>query len=151
MHESSDRDPPPGPARQPPRGAWIHFMEWIGAREVGAFDRGVLLSMRNPADVSNPIGPGWVEEMGRDFSALGGIAVRYTHLCRTCHTNTGYMEQCGQTRVPSVSRAARRAITFRHGNLRLQRQTAWTTRPHFSPASGMLARADDKPFTWASQ
>ena len=39
------------------------------------FDEAVLLSMRNPADLSDPIGPGWVEEIGRDFTALGGIAV----------------------------------------------------------------------------
>jgi undecaprenyl-diphosphatase len=31
--------------------------------------------MRNAADVSDPIGPGWAEEIGRDFTALGGNAV----------------------------------------------------------------------------
>ncbi|RYZ98946.1 MAG: phosphatase PAP2 family protein, partial [Moraxellaceae bacterium] len=30
---------------------------------------------RNPADLSDPIGPRWVEEIGRDFTALGGNAV----------------------------------------------------------------------------
>lgn len=39
------------------------------------FDRALLLSMRNAADVSDPIGPGWAEEIGRDFTALGGNAV----------------------------------------------------------------------------
>lgn len=39
------------------------------------FDQRILLSMRNPADLSDPIGPGWVEEIGRDFTALGGNAV----------------------------------------------------------------------------
>ncbi|MEN0037837.1 MAG: phosphatase PAP2 family protein [Cellvibrio sp.] len=39
------------------------------------FDRALLLSMRNPADLSDPIGPGWAEEIGRDFTALGGNAV----------------------------------------------------------------------------
>src|SRR5690606_6235511 len=39
------------------------------------FDRTVLLSMRNPADLSDPIGPLWVEEIGRDITALGGNAV----------------------------------------------------------------------------
>ncbi|HSC66415.1 MAG TPA: phosphatase PAP2 family protein [Cellvibrio sp.] len=38
-------------------------------------DRALLLSMRNPADLSDPLGPGWVEEIGRDFTALGGNAV----------------------------------------------------------------------------
>lgn len=39
------------------------------------FDRALLLSMRNSADLSDPIGPGWAEEIGRDFTALGGNAV----------------------------------------------------------------------------
>lgn len=38
-------------------------------------DESLLLALRNPADLSDPIGPGWVEEMGRDFTALGGIGV----------------------------------------------------------------------------
>jgi len=39
------------------------------------FDRIILLSMRNPHNLSDPIGPRWVEEIGRDFTALGGNAV----------------------------------------------------------------------------
>ena len=31
-------------------------------------DQALLLSMRNPADLSDPIGPGWVEEIGRDIT-----------------------------------------------------------------------------------
>ena len=42
--------------------------------DTSKFDRAVLLSMRT-SDLSDPVGPGWVEEMGRDFTALGGIAV----------------------------------------------------------------------------
>jgi undecaprenyl-diphosphatase len=81
----------------------IKFMLWIGNREFAVlialffvlvslwgfvalteialenhpheFDRALLLSMRNAADVSDPIGPGWAEEIGRDFTALGGNAV----------------------------------------------------------------------------
>lgn len=41
-----------------------------------AFDKKLLLKLRNPRDPTAPIGPGWVEEMGRDFTALGGIAVQ---------------------------------------------------------------------------
>ncbi len=40
-----------------------------------ALDQTVLLAMRNPDDLSDPVGPRWVEEMGRDFTALGGVAV----------------------------------------------------------------------------
>lgn len=38
-------------------------------------DRDILLLLRTPGDPSNPIGPLWLEEMGRDFTALGGVAV----------------------------------------------------------------------------
>lgn len=38
-------------------------------------DRALLLSMRNAADLSDPLGPAWAEEIGRDFTALGGNAV----------------------------------------------------------------------------
>lgn len=40
-----------------------------------AFDERLLLALRNPADLSDPIGPPWVEEMMRDFTALGGTGV----------------------------------------------------------------------------
>ncbi|MBY0309330.1 MAG: phosphatase PAP2 family protein [Phycisphaerales bacterium] len=38
-------------------------------------DKRLLLALRNPADTPDPIGPPWVEEMARDFTALGGIGV----------------------------------------------------------------------------
>lgn len=38
-------------------------------------DRHILLLLRTPGDLSDPIGPMWLEEMGRDFTALGGVAV----------------------------------------------------------------------------
>ncbi len=40
-----------------------------------AFDRAVLLSLRNPADLTDPLGPRWLEEIGRDITALGGNAI----------------------------------------------------------------------------
>lgn len=39
------------------------------------FDRGILLALRNPADLADPIGPGWLEESARDFTGLGGHAI----------------------------------------------------------------------------
>ncbi|WP_052417699.1 phosphatase PAP2 family protein [Cellvibrio mixtus] len=38
-------------------------------------DRYLLLLMRNPGDLSDPLGPRWLEEVGRDITALGGNAV----------------------------------------------------------------------------
>ncbi len=38
-------------------------------------DRDILLLLRTPGDLSDPIGPWWLEEIGRDLTALGGVAV----------------------------------------------------------------------------
>src|SRR4051812_38677360 len=48
--------------------------EWMeGATR--AFDRAVLLRLRNPADPGDPIGPNWLEEVARDVTSLGGNAI----------------------------------------------------------------------------
>lgn len=38
-------------------------------------DTRILLLLRTPGDLADPIGPWWLEEMGRDFTGLGGVAV----------------------------------------------------------------------------
>lgn len=38
-------------------------------------DERIVLAMRVPGNPSQPIGPAWVEEMFRDFTALGGVGV----------------------------------------------------------------------------
>ena len=43
--------------------------------EPGAFDRLVLQALRNPADLSDAIGPGWIEFAFRDLTSLGGPTV----------------------------------------------------------------------------
>ncbi len=48
------------------------------AREVGegsteALDRKLLLALRNPADLSDPIGPPWLEETMRDITGWGSV------------------------------------------------------------------------------
>jgi undecaprenyl-diphosphatase len=56
---------------------WL-FVELAGKVRGGAslaFDRELLLAMRTPGDLSDPIGPGWFEEMARDFTALGSTGV----------------------------------------------------------------------------
>jgi len=58
-------------------GLWL-FVEVAGAvrdDEVRSIDEAVLLAMREPGDRSDPRGPRWVEEVGRDLTALGGVAV----------------------------------------------------------------------------
>lgn len=49
-----------------------------------AVDKRILLTLRNPADLSDPIGPGWVEEAGRDITALGGVSVLVLVSLLTC-------------------------------------------------------------------
>lgn len=39
------------------------------------FDRTILLALRNPADLSDPIGPRWLEAVARDVTSLGGNAI----------------------------------------------------------------------------
>ena len=43
--------------------------------ETHALDQAVLLALRHPADPSDPLGPLWLEELVRDFTALGGYGV----------------------------------------------------------------------------
>ena len=38
-------------------------------------DQAILLALRDPNDLSNPIGPDWVETMCRDLTSLGSPTV----------------------------------------------------------------------------
>jgi undecaprenyl-diphosphatase len=40
-----------------------------------AFDRWLLLALRNPADLADPLGPVWFEELMRDVTALGSTVI----------------------------------------------------------------------------
>lgn len=55
-------------------GTWffIELADEVGEKSTQQIDREVILAMRTPEDLSDPIGPHWVEELGRDFTALGG-------------------------------------------------------------------------------
>ncbi|QDT01237.1 phosphatase PAP2 family protein [Adhaeretor mobilis] len=54
---------------------FIELADEVGEGSTASIDERILLSMRNPADSSDPLGPEIVEEIGRDLTALGGIAV----------------------------------------------------------------------------
>ena len=57
--------------------AWA-FLELAGDVREGdtaAFDRALLLALRRPGDLADPIGPSWVEESARDITGLGGYAI----------------------------------------------------------------------------
>ena len=40
-----------------------------------SFDERVLRSLRNPADLADPIGPAWLESVVRDITSLGSVSV----------------------------------------------------------------------------
>jgi undecaprenyl-diphosphatase len=55
--------------------AFIEIADEVVEGETQSIDRTILLSMRASDDASDPLGPRWVEELGRDFTALGGVGV----------------------------------------------------------------------------
>ncbi|MGG5890047.1 phosphatase PAP2 family protein [Falsiroseomonas sp. HC035] len=57
--------------------AWgfIELADAVVEGETLAIDRALLLALRSAADPADPLGPGWLVEMGRDITALGGVAV----------------------------------------------------------------------------
>lgn len=58
-------------------GLWIFFelADFVMEGESHALDRMILLALRSPGSPNDPIGPRWVEEMFRDFTSFGGVAV----------------------------------------------------------------------------
>ncbi|WP_353021459.1 phosphatase PAP2 family protein [Mesorhizobium sp. M1403] len=42
--------------------------------DTGGFDRAVLMAFRSAGNPTNPIGPPWLEKMGRDVTSLGSFA-----------------------------------------------------------------------------
>jgi undecaprenyl-diphosphatase len=55
--------------------AFAKLADSVGDGGTRAFDERVLLALRTPGDLADPIGPKWVEEMMRDFTALGSTGV----------------------------------------------------------------------------
>lgn len=55
--------------------AFVKLADEVIEGETDAFDRTILLALRNPADLSDPIGPAWFEEAARDVTGLGGHTV----------------------------------------------------------------------------
>jgi undecaprenyl-diphosphatase len=53
---------------------FIEVTEEVFEGDTQAFDRWALQIMRDPNNPAEPIGPRWLEEMGRDATALGGVA-----------------------------------------------------------------------------
>lgn len=59
-------------------GVWlfIFITDQVLEGDTRVIDMQILLAMRDPADSNEPLGPPWVEEVGRDFTALGGVGIQ---------------------------------------------------------------------------
>jgi undecaprenyl-diphosphatase len=55
--------------------AFLGLADEVAEGETHGFDTRLLLALRNPADPADPLGPGWVQELGRDVTALGGLGI----------------------------------------------------------------------------
>jgi len=53
---------------------FAELMKMVGD-EPHAFDRAVLLAFRSPTDVSDPVGPSWLELVFLEITSLGGAIV----------------------------------------------------------------------------
>lgn len=78
-------------------GVWgfVELADEVMEEETHAFDKALLLALRNPEDSSDPLGPRWLEELGRDFTALGGMGV-LTFLTLSV---AGFLVLTGKSRV----------------------------------------------------
>jgi undecaprenyl-diphosphatase len=54
---------------------FVSIADEVVEGESHAFDQAVLLAMRMPQDLADPRGPLWLEELARDFTALGGTGI----------------------------------------------------------------------------
>jgi undecaprenyl-diphosphatase len=67
----------------------------VAEGEGWAYDRQLLLALRNPADPADPIGPRWLEEVARDVTALGGATV----LVLATLAAAGFLAMAGKRRT----------------------------------------------------
>jgi undecaprenyl-diphosphatase len=75
--------------------AFLYLADEVSEGETMQFDTRLLLALREPGDTTDPLGPDSVEEVFRDFTALGGVAV----LSLITLVSVGYLWLMGQHRV----------------------------------------------------
>jgi undecaprenyl-diphosphatase len=54
---------------------FVELADEVLEGETHAFDERILLALRNATDPSDPLGPGWLEELMRDVTALGSTGI----------------------------------------------------------------------------
>ena len=82
--------------------AFIDLAESVWEEEQHSYDQKILLAMREPGDPADPIGPKWLEEMGRDVTALGGFAL----LTGLTVASVGLMLLLGRARLALLTAVA---------------------------------------------
>ena len=105
-----------------------------------AFDRGVLLALRSATDLSDPIGPRWLELAIRDITALGGTTV----LSLITIAAVGYLvaDRKGHTALLLVG-AVIGGVTISYGmKLLVERPRP---RPRLSPRRGADPQLPQRP------
>lgn len=55
--------------------AFAEIADEVREGDIQAFDQRVLESLRTPGDLSDPLGPAWLEQSVRDITALGGTTI----------------------------------------------------------------------------
>ena len=56
-------------------GGFLQVASEVREKKTRQFDESLLLAMREPGDIADPIGPPRVEEIARDLTALGGVTL----------------------------------------------------------------------------
>ncbi|NQV27511.1 MAG: phosphatase PAP2 family protein [Rhodopirellula sp.] len=59
-------------------GIFVLLVWQLGTPSLQRFDETVIRSLREASDLATPIGPEWIRELARDFTALGGYGVLST-------------------------------------------------------------------------
>ena len=82
--------------------AFAELADAVVEGDTRAFDEFVLLGLRSAADPSDPLGPRWLEETMRDFTALGGMGV----LALVTFAAVGFLVLTGKRRAAAAVGAA---------------------------------------------
>lgn len=75
--------------------AFLEVADEVIERESRGIDESLLLALRSASDPGDPLGPAWLEEMARDFTALGGTGV----LTLVTAAALGYLLLAGRRRT----------------------------------------------------
>lgn len=55
--------------------AFVEIADEVMEGDSHEIDRRILLALRSPGSLDDPVGPRWLEELMRDFTALGGTGI----------------------------------------------------------------------------